>query len=200
LGAGRYLLGFPGACAAPERDAVRFRLIAEQPTTLGEPNGTISPRLRKVATSLRQAGFPVALSRRMDDWLKTHALFVTCIAGAIYRAGGRAADVAGTPGAVELLVEAVREGFTALAAADVALVPRKLALLFRLPSWAPILYWRRFLARPSAELMFAAHARRAPQEMWTLVAQLRSTIRDEAQSTPALTTLWQAVEHEARRV
>ena len=193
LGRGRYLLGFPGACGTPEGDIIRFRLIAEQPTTLGEPDGTISPRLRDVATRLRRAGFQVAISRRMEDWLKTHAVFVTCIAGAIYQVGGRAADVARTRGQVNLLVRGVREGFDALAAAGVSIVPLKLALLFRLPSFVPALYWRNFLSRPAAELMFAAH-------MWTLVTELRSTISWEPLSSPALTDLWRAVESEALRV
>ena len=200
LGRGQYLLGFPGACGTPEGGIIRFRLIAEQPTTLGEPDGTISPRLRDVAAKLRRAGFPVAISRRMKDWLKTHAVFVTCIAGAIYQAGGRAAEVARAPGRVNVLVRGVREGFDALATAGVSIVPPKLALLFRLPSFAPALYWRNFLSRPAAELMFAAHARRAPEEMWTLVTELRSIISWEPLSSPALTELWRAVESEALRV
>jgi 2-dehydropantoate 2-reductase len=199
LGRGRYLLGFPGACAVPEGDVIRFRLIAEQPTTLGEPDGTISPRLREVAARLRRAGFPVAISRRMEDWLKTHAVFVTCIAGAIYQVGGSAAEVAKTPGQVDLLVRGVREGFDALAAAGVSIAPLKLALLFSLPPFAPALYWRNFLSRPAAELMFAAHARRAPEEMWTLVTELRSTISWKPPSSPALSDLWRAVEGQALR-
>ena len=91
LGPGRVLLGFPGAGGTREPTQVRYRLIPQQPTTLGEPDARISPRLRQVAKALLQAGFPVALSRNMDAWLKTHAVFVTAIAGAIYDAGGTCA-------------------------------------------------------------------------------------------------------------
>jgi 2-dehydropantoate 2-reductase len=199
LGRDRYLLGFPGACGTPEGEVIRFRLIPEHPTTLGEPDGMISPRLKDVAARLRRAGFPVAISRRMDDWLKTHAVFVTCIAGAIYQAGGRAADVARTPKQVASLVRGIREGFNGLSRAGVSIVPRKLALLLGLP-YVPTLYWRNFLSRPAAELMFAAHARRAPEEMWALVTELRSIVPFDPQSSPALTKLWRAVEEEAVRV
>ena len=199
LGRNRYLLGFPGACGTPEGNTVRFRLIAQQHATLGEPNGTISPRLREVASSLRRAGFTVAMCRHMDDWLKTHAVFVTCIAGALYLVGGRAADVARTRGQVDLLVRGVREGFEALTAAGFCIVLPKIALLFSLPSFLPALYWRNFMFQPAAELMFAAHARRAPQEMWTLVKELRSVVGTGLKSRPALMSLWAAVEREALR-
>jgi 2-dehydropantoate 2-reductase len=55
LGPGRVLLGFPGAGGAREPTQVRYRLIPQQPTTLGEPDGRITPRLRQVAKALLQA-------------------------------------------------------------------------------------------------------------------------------------------------
>ena len=71
----------------------------------------------------------------MDDWLTTHALFVTAVAGAIYLAQGR-------------------HGFSALSSAGVVIEPRKLALLFALPAVISESYWRRYLARPNAKLIF----------------------------------------------
>jgi 2-dehydropantoate 2-reductase len=119
LGSGRVLLGFPGAGGAREPTQVRYRLIPQQPTTLGEPDGRITPRLRQVAKVLLEAGFPVAFSRNMDVWLKTHALFVTAIAGAIYDAGGTCAALTTRPDGVHRLVRAVRQGFLALHALGV---------------------------------------------------------------------------------
>jgi len=114
----RLLLGFPGASGVRDGERMRFRLIPQRRTSLGEPSGRITPRLREVAAALHSAGFPVALSRRMDAWLKTHAVFVTAVAGAIYDAGGTCAALVSQPGGVARLVYAVRQGFKALRARE----------------------------------------------------------------------------------
>ncbi len=195
LGPDRVLLGFPGASGAREAGLVRYRLIPQQRTTLGEPCGRVTPRLRAVATALRAAGFPVALSRRMDAWLKTHAVFVTAVAGAIYAAGGSCAALVSQPGGVVRLVRAVRQGFRALRARGVPIEPRKLAVLFLwLPLSVPVAYWRRYLARPAAELIFARHARAAPAEMRELVRQVRALIPGVETSAPDLDEVWAAVD------
>ncbi len=56
------------------------------------------------------------------------------------------------------------------------------------------------LSRPTgAELIFARHARAASAEMLELVLQLRALIQATAVPTPALDTLWTAVESQAER-
>ena len=147
---------------------MQYRLIPQQKTTLGEVSGRVTPRLHRIASALQAAGFPVALSRRMDAWLKTHAVFVTAIAGAIYLAEGTCADVASGVDGVPRLVRAVRQGFQALRAAGVFIEPRKLAILFLwLPFAVPVTYWRRYLAQQEAELIFAQHVRSAGRDAGT---------------------------------
>lgn len=193
VGPERTLLGFPGAGGQRDGETVRYRLIAEQPTTLGECAGRFSPRLRNIARIFETAGFRVVLNRRMDDWLKTHAVFVTAIAGAIYLADGNPAALAASRDRVRTLVRGVRQGFHALRRAAVSIEPGKLALLFALPSIFPEAYWARYLGRPAADLIFARHARSAPGEMLRLVEELRLTMRPEPQKQIELEALWAAV-------
>jgi 2-dehydropantoate 2-reductase len=193
VGPGRFLLGFPGAGGHRESNTVRYRIIPEQPTTLGEPDGSLSQRLRSVAKLFAEGGFKVALSRRMDDWLKTHAVFITAIAGAIYRAEGSATVLARRRECIRALVRGIRQGFSALSAAGVVIEPRKLALLFALPAVIPEFYWRRYLAHPAAELIFAAHARAARDEMRALVEELRETVTLGPRTHAELAALWAAV-------
>ena len=173
-------------------------MISQQPTTLGELDGTVSVRLEAIATLFSEAGFPVALSRHMEDWLKAHALFVTAIAGPIYRAQGSAAALARRAEDVRLMAHGIRQGFEALSSAGVMIEPRKLAWLFALPTIIPEFYWRRFLARPAAELIFAGHSRVATGEMWTLVKELREIIPPDPRTRPDLEMLWTAVAAEAK--
>jgi 2-dehydropantoate 2-reductase len=198
LGQERVLLGFPGAGGVREGARVRYRLIREQRTTLGELNGRITPRLRQVAATLRSAGFPVVLSSRMDAWLKTHALFIPVVAGAIYAAGGSCAELAASRSGVPDMVHAMRQGFRSLQRQGTAIEPRKLAALFNwLPLLAPIAYWRRYFARSEAELIFGRHLQAAAEEMLELVNELRAQIRDASASTQGLDRSWAAVERQA---
>jgi 2-dehydropantoate 2-reductase len=198
LGRERVLLGFPGAGGSLDGARVRYRLIPQQKTTLGELDQRITPRLREIAAALRAAGFPVAISRRVDAWLKTHAAFVTAIAGAIYDAGGSCLAISEEPDRVLSLVRAVRQAFQALRARGTPIEPRKLVVLFaRLPLWVPIAYWRRYLARPEAELIFARHAEAAPGEMLELVRELQKLIPEARVLTPDLHKVWAAVERRA---
>jgi len=198
LGRERVLLGFPGAGGALDGPRVRYRLIPEQKTTLGELDGRITPRLRRVREALRSAGFPVALSRHMDVWLKTHGVFITAIAGAIYSARGSCTALVAQPDGVPRLVRAVRQGFRALRALGMPIEPRKLAALFLwLPLPVPMAYWRAYLGRPEAELIFGRHAQGAVLEMLEIVNELRTLLRDSRLSTPDLDRTWGAVEQQA---
>lgn len=194
LGAQRTLLGFPGAGGERDGNTIRYRLIAEQPTTLGELDGRRSPRLRLLASTFESGGFRVALSRHMDDWLKAHAVFVTAIAGAIYEAGGHTRNIASDRALIRRLVLGIHEGFAALSTTGVVIEPRKLAFLFSLPHRFPELYWRRYLSRPDAELIFARHARAAPDEMWELVEELHTTYPGAFDRCSELNSLWAGIE------
>jgi len=74
LGHDRVLLGFPGAAAVPHEDAIRYVITSarEQPTTLGELDGSKSARIGALASALEASGFPVSVSANIDAWLKTH--------------------------------------------------------------------------------------------------------------------------------
>ena len=199
VGPDRLLLGFPGAGGWLDDATVRYRLIPEQPTTIGEPDGSLSPRLRQIAKAMESAGFTVALSRHMDDWLKTHAMLVTAIAGAIYLRHGSTAAVARSRDSIRTLVRGIRQGFGLLSGAGVGITPRKLGLLVGLPAILAEIYLRRFLARPASELILARHANAVPGELATLVAELRAIVRLEPGAASDLETLWAAVSSAASR-
>jgi hypothetical protein len=69
LGQDRLLLGFPVG-GTLDGHIVRYALISQQPTTLGELNGQSGERVRGLAGALKAAGFPTTISGDMDGWLK----------------------------------------------------------------------------------------------------------------------------------
>ena len=191
----RVLLGFPGAGGTLESHLVRYVLIPQQRTTLGELSGQLTARTATLVRLFEQAGFPAEGSRTMDAWLKTHAVFVTAISGAFYQAGADLRRLADSPSGVPLLVRAVREGFRVLRARDVPVVPLKLRVLFNwMPAAVPVAYWRRYFRSPLGEYAFARHSRAAGDELKQLADEVRQLKAGSTAATPTLDELYSAID------
>lgn len=177
---GRVLLGFPAVGGVREGPVVRYVPISQQRTMLGEPNGQLTARVRRLADVFTGAGFTASISTRMDAWLLGHAAFIAPIGCALELAGIDARRLASEPGLLRLMVRATRQGFRALDARGLIEIPANLrALYLRMPAAFAVGYWKRVLAGPRGELWFAAHTRAAPEEMAELahsflVAALRT--------------------------
>jgi 2-dehydropantoate 2-reductase len=200
LGTNRVLLGFPGAGGTIEGPVVKYLLIPQQKTTLGELGGVRAQRLHELAQALRQAGFAVSVSRNMDAWLKTHVALVTAIAGALYAYGCDASRLARSPEGVPLMVQGVREGFRVLQALGLPVLPFKLWVLFEwLPRAVPVAYWRRYLASQMGEYALARHTRAAGDELKQLADEFRVLKLAAGQPTPALDQLYGYIDQCAAR-
>lgn len=191
LGRERVLLGFPGASGALHGSMVRYFLIRQQPTTLGELDGALTPRLSSLAETLRAARFSVAISGNMDGWLKTHAVFVTAMSAALYLAGGDPRRLAQMSGTLRLMVQATKEGYRSLRALGSFDAPRNLQVLYGwMPTWFAVGYWRRALLTELGQLGFAAHANAAREEMTLLAEEVRQLVCTSAVPAHSLEELY----------
>ena len=91
---GRALFGFPAAGGSRDGHVIRYVLIRQQQTTLGEPAGGPTSRTRELRAALENAGFPTTITSDMDGWLLGHAAFVVPIALACI---GSAPTLRGSP-------------------------------------------------------------------------------------------------------
>ena len=198
----RVLLGFPGAGGTLQDHVVRYIMIPQQPTTLGEPNGTRSSRVQAVVETLRASGFPAQIDSDMNAWLVSHTFFVTAVSGAIYLAGGDCEGLSRSRALLDLMVNGVREGFGVVRALGRPVHPFPLRVLFSwLPRWYAASYWRRFFSKREAEYIFAAHVRHASAEMQSLASECRLLLSQSGLVAPALTQLYRAIdEYAATRV
>jgi 2-dehydropantoate 2-reductase len=186
----RVLFGFPAAGGVRDGPVIKYVLIRQQKTMLGEPSGTMTPRVRHLQDELSGAGFPATISTRIDDWLLGHAAFIAPIAFALYRVDTDPARLAADPRILRSMVLAIRQAFTALRAAGNAEIPTNLRVLFlRLPTAFAVAYWRRVFAGPRGELWFGAHTRAAPDEMRSLAQELKKALRHTGHPTPDLDEL-----------
>jgi 2-dehydropantoate 2-reductase len=195
LGSDRVLLGFPGAGGTLDGHIVRYVMIAQQPTTLGEFGGQRTQRLRSIAKAFRDSGFRTRTDRNMDAWLKAHAFFVTAISGAIYLAGGDCRRLSEDNAMLRLMISGVQEGFAVVRALGFTVTPFPLRVLFTwLPQAFAVHYWRRFLAADMADCVFGRHARAAPTEMREIANDCRILMRESGVDAFALRQLYSAID------
>jgi len=195
LGSRRVVLGFPGIGGTREGTKVRYMRILQQPTTLGEVDGRITPRLRQLAAMFEWAEFPVALSRSMDGWLKTHAVFVSCVSAALALEGGDSVRLGQRRASVALMVNAIREGFAALQSLGLPVTPFNLQLMFSwMPRWFAIRYWQRALQTDVGTLAIAPHANAAREEMGQVGKEVLTLLHASSVPTPTLDSLLAALD------
>jgi 2-dehydropantoate 2-reductase len=193
LGSERVLLGFPGAGGAREGHVVRYSLVdgKKQPTTIGELDGRLTPRLKTIASALQEAGFPVAIEPNMDAWLRTHVAAVIPAGLAILMAGGSTRALADFPGGIALTLQATREALSALPKLGIPITPGKIRLLLWLPSFLMLPIIRRALRTERAELVMARHTVNAGDEIAHLAGELMALVRKAGTPAPALEQLFQ---------
>ncbi len=194
LGAQRVVLGFPGVGGTREGTRVRYVRIRQQPTTLGEVDGRITSRLRQLTAMLERAGFPTVISRSMDGWLKTHAVFVSCVSAALALEGGDSVRLGQNRARVALMVSATREGFAALQSLGVGVTPFNLKLIFRwMPRWFAVRYWQHALQTSIGTLAIAPHANAAREEMGQVAREILAFLEPSSVPVPTLKRLLAAL-------
>lgn len=185
----RVLFGFPGAGGTRDGPTIKYVLISQQKSMLGEASGATSSRVQHLQGVLEDAGFHTQISTDITAWLVGHTAFIVPIAFALYRVGVDASRLAADRATMRLMVSGTRQAFNALRAAGKAEIPLNLRVLYRLPDRFVIAYWRRVLASPRGELWFGAHSRAARDEMQILAQQLHVAVRATGRSTPDLDRL-----------
>ena len=191
VGVEHVLVGFPGFAGAAVGPVVEYVDVPVfvQKTTIGEPDGSITPRLLMVANLLRRAGLAVSISRNMDAWQKTHAAIVAPLAAGVCAAEDRASRLAHSPEVVRLIVRSVRECFAIFSELHVPITPARAKLLEWLPDRLLEDLLLRWVHTHDFEELVARHARNARDEMACLSDQLLGLARRACVETPALNTL-----------
>jgi 2-dehydropantoate 2-reductase len=191
LGRERVVLGFAGAGGWRDGATVHYHILPrwQQPTTLGELDGRATPRLARIARALSEAGFPVAISHRMDAWLTTHVVWTRPVTAALSLTGGNPYRLARTRDALVLFVRAVRENHRALAALGVPVTPATLRAFDLMPEPVLIAVLRRLFATRTAEVVIAGHANTARAEYAALAQDWRVLTQPATVPTPAMERL-----------
>ena len=194
MGRERVLLGFPGAAAIPHDGAIRYVITSrrEQPTTIGEVDGGRSERIAAIARALEGAGFPASICANMDAWLKTHVAKILPTAGALFYAGGHAAQLATNHEALRLMVRAIREGLEVLRANDIPITPSNHRVLQWLPESLIVFIMKRMFRGETMSIK-VGHAEHAHRELRLLAQEFRALNAATRLPTPAIDRLFEHI-------
>ena len=167
LGKERIIPAFPGAGGKIENGIVHYQLTQRivQPTTFGEIDGEISARIKDLKKIIRQAGFPIAISRNMDNWQKSHVAMVCPLAYGIYYDGGNNYTLSKNKNAIVLMCKALKENFVFLHKSKFGVEPSKLNLFRIMPTFILSKALSIILNSKWAETVISNHALSAKNEM-----------------------------------
>lgn len=190
LGGRRVLLGFPGAAAIEQNDYLRYVILdsKEQPTTIGEVDGSESKRIDQIAHALRTAGFPVSTCDRMDAWLKTHAAEIVPTAFALYMAGNDLDELRRSRETMTLMVQAIREGYRILMTLGIPLTPSNRRVLRWIPEQLLVTLMKLKFSNKAMPIK-VGHASNARAEMQIVATELKQLADRAGIATPALDAL-----------
>ena len=184
------ILGFPGVGGTCRDNFIEYIQIKQQKTTVGELNGKTSIFMNELKVVFEGAKLKVIISTDMQSWLKTHAVFVACVAAAISKENGDIVQLGKKRASVVMMVRAIREGFSACKALGMPIAPTNLKIIFMImPLWFCVLYWQVALKGKVGTLGIAPHANAAKDEMQLLAKKVMAMVYSSPTPTPILDRL-----------
>lgn len=195
LGRERVLMGFPGAGGMMDGEIVRYVDSDEGRgstwgITIGELDGSVTPRLRSFREMFERAGIPVQTSLNVYAWILTHAAIVLPVAHALYLVEGGAVDLADRPDVLRLLIFGIREGLSVQEKLGIPVIPRSVLMYRWVPVWISTTVMRARFSTQMAEIGIEGHALAAQDEMVALADEYAELIQRANLPTPALHTLY----------
>lgn len=170
--------------------AVRYGIDAGRKAgwIVGEPDGSISLRIREIAAALDSSGIGVEICPAIDAWLKTHAAMISALGSGVYVSGGTPAALAGDSATAALTVRGLKDSLLALQRLGIPILPQVALLYLWVPT--PILAFllRRMLRSEKAAFAFA-HADKARPEIRLILDELMALYRRGGRPLPALDEL-----------
>ena len=190
LGRERVFLGFPGAAGIKNGKAIRYLVMSgrEQPTTMGEIDGSKSKRILELSETFRSAGFPVSISTNIDAWLKTHVAEISPTANAFYMAGSNIEEMISNREIICLMLRAIREGYRVLTALGIPIKPSSHKIFRWIPEFLLVPIMRRKLNDEAMKIKIG-HAAAARDEMKSIANEFNDLIRQSGIATPAINQL-----------
>ena len=186
LGKDRVMLGFVFAGGRREGDLIKAIRLKSVATPLGEINGAITPRLRRLVSIMRRGGFKVKTSTCIIDFLMTHGVGVPLFAKLVLKYKFNMCALTKSTADLKLLVDAMRESNNVIQALGYRIVPKSVALIKILPRFILVAGFRALFSSKLVEVGGVYHVSQAPDEMYYLAQELEVLVEKSGLSSPAI--------------
>jgi len=146
--------------------------------------------IQKVSELFEKAGITADITENMDEWLKTHAALIAGLAAGLYQYNCDVRELAEDKKTISLVLQAVKEGLTALKRQGYTLRPKKYRFFLYIPNVLLVTQIQRALNSQFAEIGIAGHAQTAKDEMELLIRFIKDSAVKTGLKTPALDYLY----------
>lgn len=179
------LFAFYSACG--KREETRVRSVALQKITIGPAKGKCNHA--QIAPLFENTKEKVQEMSDMDCWLKTHAAFILPLAYACYYTGGDLRKIKRNDTMLNILIDAVREGYEVIKAAGYDIVPYTEYEYVTLNRSKCYSFFKLMCATFIGKMAITDHAMSAVKEMTVLSADFRKLKERSGKATPKLDML-----------
>ena len=156
-------------------------------TPFGELSGEITPRLTRLICIFHQAGLNAGVSKRIAEYLATHAVLVAVLASfAMARGIDRESVSRYTRADIFVLVNGMREALDVLRSNGIRITPPAITLVKAVPRWFQVEALRAMFRSRFFEVGGVYHMSQAPDEMAQLIREVRSLVEKSGREAPAL--------------
>lgn len=191
LAMNKIILGFPGVGGAREGDAIRSVHKNKLPLTLGAANQNSSKAMRKLLRILRLSGIAARGCRNMDSWLKYHIALVSPLANALTIDGGDNVALSRNDDSIKIVVNAIREGYSALRELKYPVKPAKLMTMMLMPDYVIRGKLKKLLSSEMGKLLIYDHCKAAPEEVKAIADEFQFIIHASSKQKENLQKLYQ---------
>ncbi len=194
LGRERVLAGFVGVGGTyREHVVVHVDSPGEgkklNPVVIGELDGSKSSRIKEIKSMFESAGIPVAVSRHIDGYLKTHAALVVPLACALYKCDTDNYRLAASREDIVLLIRGTIECIKVLQYLGIPIEPSKYKWLRWIPMPLAVKQIASLLDSEFSEIGLKGHAQVARKEMFEIAGEMKNLAEQTPVRTPAFDEL-----------
>ncbi len=186
LGKERVLLGSVYAGGRREGRIIRAMVPKGIPVPFGEPDGSVSPRVRRLVAALNRGISRAEISTRIVDRLITHAAVIPPLGDLVLKHGCNLRSLAASGPDLYLMVDAMRESYAVIQACGYRIEPAGERSLLIAPRFLVAGLFRILFSTKFGEVGIAYHVSQAPDEMRHLSRELGVLVEKSGLAVPAL--------------
>jgi len=186
LGKERVMMAGVFAAGKRDGDLIRAIVFKSAGSPIGEIDGRITPRLKRLADIFHQAGFKVELSSNIVDSQMTHGVGVALIATLAMKHGGKVRTLARATDDLRLFVAARREGQQVLRTLGHQILPKSEVLISKIPAFLQVAAMWILLSSKFGVVGLEYHLSQAPDEMDQLVGEFKELVDQAGIPVPAI--------------